>query len=86
MVMILTLIFGAHLLPFSWSYDSKAYLAISIIIPIVILVTGYDLDGEQVSIFPGIMPLFEVALSIWFAIENASSMPIIKDGHVDLHV
>ena len=30
MVMVYAMVFGAHLLPFSWVYDSKAYLVISI--------------------------------------------------------
>ena len=31
MVMVYAMVFGAHLLPFSWAYDSKAYLVISIV-------------------------------------------------------
>ena len=31
MLMIYAIIFGAHLLPFAWVYDCKAYMVISII-------------------------------------------------------
>ncbi len=31
MLMIYAMIFGAHLLPYSWAYDSKAYLVLSIV-------------------------------------------------------
>ena len=34
MVMVYAMVFGAHLLPFSWLYQSKSYLILSIIIPI----------------------------------------------------
>ena len=31
MLMIYAMIFGAHLLPYGWAYDSKAYIALSIV-------------------------------------------------------
>ena len=34
MVMVYAMVFGAHLMPFSWLYQSKSYLILSIIIPI----------------------------------------------------
>ncbi|MCR5314179.1 MAG: hypothetical protein K6E54_11165 [Bacteroidaceae bacterium] len=40
MLMVYTMIFGAHLMPFSWLYQSKSYLILSIIIPILALVVG----------------------------------------------
>jgi hypothetical protein len=40
MLMVYTMIFGAHLMPFSWLYDSRSYMVFSIIIPILSLVTG----------------------------------------------
>ena len=40
MLMVYTIIFGAHLMPFSWLYQSKSYLILSIFIPIMALVVG----------------------------------------------
>ncbi|MCR5561665.1 MAG: hypothetical protein K6F58_07635 [Bacteroidales bacterium] len=40
MLMVYTMVFGAHLMPFSWLYQSKSYLVLSIIIPILALVVG----------------------------------------------
>lgn len=40
LVMILAMIYGAHLLPYSWLYDSKSYFYISIILTPAILVIG----------------------------------------------
>lgn len=70
MVMILAMIFGAHLLPFSWLYESKAYLVMSIIIPVVVLVIGYNLNEEQVFIIPVIMILLEIIFIVWLSTEN----------------
>ena len=40
MLMVYAMIFGAHLMPFSWLYNSKSYLVLSIFIPIAALVIG----------------------------------------------
>ena len=40
MLMVYAMIFGAHLMPFSWLYDSKSYLYFSIFIPIAALIIG----------------------------------------------
>lgn len=70
MVMILAMVFGAHLLPFSWLYKSKAYLVMSIIIPIVVLIVGYRINEKQVFLIPGLMIFFEVFFVAWLTIEN----------------
>ncbi len=40
MLMVYAMIFGAHLMPFSWLYRSKSYLVFSIVIPILALIVG----------------------------------------------
>ena len=40
MLMVYAMIFGAHLMPFSWLYQSKGYLVFSIAIPILALIVG----------------------------------------------
>lgn len=40
MVMILAMIFGAHLLPYGWLYKSKSYIVLSIVIPVAVLFVG----------------------------------------------
>ncbi len=40
MLMVYAMIFGAHLMPFSWLYQSKSYLVLSIVIPILALIIG----------------------------------------------
>ena len=40
MLMVYAMVFGAHLMPFSWLYESKSYLVLSIVIPILSLVVG----------------------------------------------
>lgn len=40
MVMVYAMVFGAHLMPFSWLYDSKSYMVFSIVVPILSLIVG----------------------------------------------
>ena len=41
MVMVHAMVFGAHLLPYSWLYKSKAYMIVSIAIPFIALLLGH---------------------------------------------
>lgn len=72
MVMIIGVIFGAHLLPYSWLYNSKAYLVMSIIIPVLVTALGWNLSREQIFLIPGTMVLAEVAFTLWLARENSN--------------
>lgn len=40
MLMVYAMIFGAHLMPFSWLYQSRSYLLLSILIPVMALIVG----------------------------------------------
>ena len=40
MLMTLTMVFGAHLLPYSWLYDSRAYLIVSVTVTPGALILG----------------------------------------------
>ena len=40
MLMVYAMIFGAHLMPFGWLYQSRSYMVFSIIIPIGMLIVG----------------------------------------------
>lgn len=66
MVMVLAMIFGAHLLPYGWLYKSKSYYAFSILIPIVILIVGLNSPPFVVA---GIMVLFEIVFSLSLIVE-----------------
>ena len=67
MVMVLAIIFGAHLLPFGWLYKSKSYTVLSVIIPVTALIIGINYSASIVSI---VMVLFEIIFCILLFIEN----------------
>lgn len=50
MVMVYAMVFGAHLLPYSWLYMSISYRVFSIIIPIVSLVIGCMFSAFLVAV------------------------------------
>ena len=69
MVMVLAIIFGAHLMPFGWVYKSKAYSVMSVLISFTALIIGIIFNAVVVSI---VMVIFEIIFCIWLMFENKS--------------
>ena len=67
MVMVLAMIFGAHLLPFGWLYQSKAYSVMSVVISMTIMVIGIMFNAVTVAI---VMIVFEIIFCLWLMVEN----------------
>ena len=67
MVMVYAMVFGAHLLPYSWLYKSVGYRAFAIIIPIAALVVGCLYPAQIVAIM---MLIFEVVFVVVLNLEN----------------
>lgn len=67
MLMVITIIFGAHLMPYSWLYRSKTYMVLSIVIPIAALIVGLSFAPYMLAIM---MIAFEIVFSILLIIEN----------------
>lgn len=66
MVMVYAMVFGAHLLPFGWLYQSKAYYVLSVVIPIAALMIGIQYSAVAVAAF---VLVAEVILSICLVME-----------------
>lgn len=66
MLMVIAMIFGAHLMLYSWLYSSKSYFVLSIIIPVAALITGLCFEPYVLAI---VMTGFEVLFSILLIIE-----------------
>ncbi len=66
MVMVLAMIFGAHLLPYSWLYGSRTYMVMSVIIPIAALIVGVNFPAQYVA---GMMILIEIVFSLFLFVE-----------------
>ncbi len=67
MLMVIAIIFGAHLMPYSWIYKSKSYLVLSVFIPILSLIVGLNFESYILSI---IMIIIEIIFSILLVFEN----------------
>ena len=65
MLMVIAMIFGAHLLPYSWLYNSKTYMVLSIIIPIIDI--RIDFANYTLAIM---MILIEIIFSVLLSFEN----------------
>ena len=73
LLMVIAMIFGGHLLPYSWLYNSKAYMVFSIIIPILALVVGLNFENYILAIM---MIGIELMFSLLLVMENKK---LIKD-------
>ena len=71
MVMVLAIIFGAHLLPFGWLYKSKAYTVMSVVISFTTLILGIMFDAIVIAV---VMIIFEVIFSLWLILENREKL------------
>ena len=67
MLMVIAMIFGAHLLPYSWLYESKSYMAFSILIPILSLIVGLNYSNYILAIM---MIIIEIIFSVLLHLEN----------------
>lgn len=67
MLMVYAMIFGAHLLPYGWLYQSKCYYTFSVIIPMAVLLLGIYGSAIAIAIF---MLLTEVTFCALLIIEN----------------
>jgi len=66
LVMVLAMIFGAHLMPYSWLYESKSYFAFSIVIPVAALIIGLNFEPFILAAF---MIMIEIIFSILLSFE-----------------
>ena len=66
MIMVMAMIFGAHLLPYCWLYDSKTYFVLSVLIPVAILIIGLNFYPAFVA---GCMMAVEIAFSFLLFLE-----------------
>lgn len=67
MVMVLAMVFGAHLLPFGWLYKSKSYTVLSGVITVCSLVVGCLYSSWVVAL---LMLIFEVIFAGCLYLEN----------------
>ena len=75
MLMVIAIIFGAHLLPYGWLYKSKSYMVFAILIPILSLLVGIKFQPYILAIM---MVVIEVLFSISLIVENKKLMSNFK--------
>ncbi|MCO4480344.1 hypothetical protein Si129_01026 [Streptococcus infantarius subsp. infantarius] len=66
MLMVYTMVFGAHLLPYSWLYKSRTYFVFAILIPILALVLGHMASMTCLSL---VMVFLEIVFAMLLQVE-----------------
>ena len=67
MLMVIAMIFGAHLLPYGWLYKSKSYMVFSIVVPILSLMVGLNFEPY---ILAALMIVIQILFSACLIIGN----------------
>lgn len=67
MLMVIAIIFGAHLMPYSWLYQSKTYLIVSVFVPFLALYVGLKWEPYVLALM---MIIIEIIFSILLVTEN----------------
>ena len=70
MTMLYAMVFGAHLLPFGWVYNSRAYIVVSIAETVGALILGVCFGNGVTAVF---IALMEVALVVFLFLEKRQS-------------
>lgn len=67
MLMVIVMIFGAHLLPYGWLYKSPSYMVLAVAIPIFALIVGTQFEPVVLALA---MIAIELAFSVLLIVEN----------------
>lgn len=70
MLMVYAMIFGAHLMPYSWLYRFPSYMVLSVLVPILALMLGLSFPPYVLAAG---MLVVEVSFVLLLAVENKSS-------------
>jgi hypothetical protein len=76
MVMVLAMIFGAHLLPYGWLYRSTSYMVLAVAIPVAALIVGLNFPPQSVA---ALMVVVEVVFSL-LLISEIRRLPVAEKG------
>jgi len=75
MVMVIAMIFGAHLLPYAWLYSSRIYGVMSVVVPISALIIG---NMFEVYILAIVMVVYEIIFSLVLTMEVKQINKVMK--------
>ena len=77
LLMVIAMIFGAHLLPFGWLYKSRSYIVFSIFIPILALILGIYTKAYVLALT---MVGIEIVFCLCLIIENRRLMTMYEES------
>ena len=69
MIIFFAVITGAHLFPYGWYYNAKAYMIMTPVMTILIIIIGWNVDSSGLWLIPLSMIVLLVILNIWLFID-----------------
>ena len=72
---------GAHLFPYAWFYNTKAYAIMAPIISVIVIIIGWDIDISRLWLIPLSMILLLIILNIWLYIEHKVHLRFLNQNN-----
>lgn len=69
MIIFFAVITGAHLFPYGWFYNTKAFTIMSPIISFLVIIIGWNIDAAKLWVIPLSMIVLLVIINIWLYID-----------------
>lgn len=76
------MITGAHLFPYGWFYNTKAFTIMAPVISVLVTIIGWDIDIFRLWLIPLSMIVFLIILNIWLYIEYKVKLQFINQNMV----
>jgi len=82
MIIFFAVITGAHLFPYGWYYNAKAYMIMAPIMSILIIIIGWNVDISRLWLIPLSMIVLLILLNIWLFIDYRVKLQVQNHGIV----
>lgn len=69
LIIFFAVITGAHLFPYGWFYNTKAFTIMAPVISVLIMIIGWNIDISRLWLIPLSMIVFLMILNIWLYID-----------------
>jgi len=68
-IIFFAVITGAHLFPYGWFYNTKAFMIMAPVISVLVTIIGWNIEFSRLWLIPLSMIVFLIILNIWLYID-----------------
>jgi len=79
-IIFFAVITGAHLFPYGWFYNTKAFAIMAPVISAIVIIIGWDIDISRLWLIPLSMIVLLMILNIWLYIEYKAHLQFLNQN------